>query len=379
MGTAAMRLFDDLERTEEDPKDYSESTFAYYNRSARPGVVAMRELLERWFAIFPVTGQADVRGRFHSPIEYQHQAAFLELYMHELLVRLGFAVELHPPAKSVTTRPDYLVSQNGEPMFYVEATLAGIPSAGEQAAASRTSVVYDAINAMDSPNFFIGVEVRGAPATPPPARQIRTDVTTWLSTLDPDTVRASYDTKEQIPALEWTKDGWSVLFRPIPKGPKFRGKPGVRPIGIHATEPRWLNTQGDIKDAIENKSSRYGKLALPYLIALNVLTLHCDRIDILNALFGDETTLITWGPDGIPTSQAGERKRNGALFGPSGPRRQIISGVLVASNLCPWSMGVGMYGRAELGRLLYLPLHIADPPGGNEGHHNFPCRAAPWL
>jgi hypothetical protein len=168
-------LFDDIERTDKRSKNYSESTYRYYNQSARPGVAAMREMLERWFANFPEAGQAHLRGHFCSPIENQHQAAFFELYIHELLVRLGFAVEVHPAPGSVGTRPDYLATQEGTPKFYLEATLAGVPSADQQAAGSRTAVVYDAINTMESPNFFIKVEVRGTPATPPPARQMRSD------------------------------------------------------------------------------------------------------------------------------------------------------------------------------------------------------------
>ena len=365
-----MRLFDDLVRTDQTAKTYTESTYAYYNRSARPGVAAMRDLLEQWFAIFPITGQGHIRGHFRSPIENQHQAAFFELYLHELLVRLGFAVELHPPAESVATHPDYLASRNGKPAFYVEATLAGVPSAAAQAAGSRTAVVYDAINTMDSPNFFIGVEVRGAPATPPPARRMRNDVAAWLSTLDLDLVRALDDDRNEVPTLRWTHDGWSVVFRPIPKGPKFRAKPGVRPIGVHMSEPGWLNTQGDIKDAIEKKSSRYGNLGLPYLIALNVLSLHCDRTDVLNVLFGDETTLVSEKPDGTLAVEAGERRRNGALFGPTGPRRQIVSAVLVVSNLNPWSMGVDtprLYHNPWAQNVLSsshwdLPQYVPDHP-----------------
>ena len=204
-----MRLFDNLERTDQSAKTYTESTYAYYNRSARPGIAAMRDLLEQWFAIFPITGQRHIKGHFRSPIENQHHAAFFELYLHELLVRLGFAVELHPPAESVATHPDYLVSKDGRPAFYVEATLAGVPSAAEQAAGSRTAVVYDAINTMDSPNFFIGVQVRGAPATPPRARRMRTDIARWLSALDPDTIHDLYrdgkgdsDAYVETPGLE---------------------------------------------------------------------------------------------------------------------------------------------------------------------------------
>lgn len=50
-----------------------------------------------------------------------------------------------------------------------------------------------------------------------------------------------------------------------------------------------LYLQQDIRKAIDEKS-RYGSLDHPYVIAINVLNeFGVDRIDVFNALFGDET------------------------------------------------------------------------------------------
>ncbi len=48
-----MQLFDTGPRTELRHKKDSESSFEYYNRSARPGISVLREILERWFERFP--------------------------------------------------------------------------------------------------------------------------------------------------------------------------------------------------------------------------------------------------------------------------------------------------------------------------------------
>ena len=79
-----MQIFDDIPRTETRAKNERESFFPYYNRSARPMIAAVRQLLESWFARIPADAQRDLRARLRSPIDSQHEAAFWELYLHEL-------------------------------------------------------------------------------------------------------------------------------------------------------------------------------------------------------------------------------------------------------------------------------------------------------
>jgi hypothetical protein len=46
-------VFDDIPRTYMGPSGFAEGTFAYYNRSARPEVGRVRDLLERWVEAYP--------------------------------------------------------------------------------------------------------------------------------------------------------------------------------------------------------------------------------------------------------------------------------------------------------------------------------------
>jgi hypothetical protein len=100
-----------------------------------------------------------------------------------------------------------------------------------------------------------------------------------------------------------------------------------------------MNTHGEIRKAIENKAKKYGELELPFIIAVNVVANHCDNIDIMNALYGDESILVTQAAGGRLTERPG-RKLNGAWFGPQGPRNSLVSGALIFECLSPWSMGV---------------------------------------
>jgi hypothetical protein len=91
-----MSLFDDLMRVETRPKRQNEASFDYLNRSARPGIAAIRLLLEGWFVRLPDSGKADLRARFRKREEVSHLGAFFELFCHELLCRSGYEVEIHP-------------------------------------------------------------------------------------------------------------------------------------------------------------------------------------------------------------------------------------------------------------------------------------------
>jgi hypothetical protein len=72
---------------------------------------------------------------------------------------MGFEVQVHPNLSGDRkTHPDLLALKDGQRCFYLEATLAG-PSGeglGEQA---RIKQVYDILNEMRSPNFFVGIRL----------------------------------------------------------------------------------------------------------------------------------------------------------------------------------------------------------------------------
>jgi hypothetical protein len=120
-------------------------------------------------------------------------SAFFELFLHELLLRMDNRVEVHPTLQGNPRRPDFLVLPLVGSSFYVEAVLAMDETNEEAAARARMHAVYDAINRMDSPHFFIGMNVRGTPDTAPPGRQIRALLERQLADLDPDVVGRTFE------------------------------------------------------------------------------------------------------------------------------------------------------------------------------------------
>jgi hypothetical protein len=155
-------------------KLYSESVYAYYRDSERPSMVAIRELLEKWLAEVPVSEQLDLAQRFRSPILRQHRSALFELYLHHLLVSSGLQVQFHPDVAGTTRHPDFLVLKDGTPRFFLEAIAVG-NSAKEESEINRINQVYDALNALQSPDFYLSIQVQGAPASQPAGAKLRKD------------------------------------------------------------------------------------------------------------------------------------------------------------------------------------------------------------
>jgi hypothetical protein len=315
-------------------KRHGESIYAYYRDSERPGIITIRNLLEDWFLEVPPTEQLDLQQRLRSPIERQHRSAVFELFLHHFLIRCGFDVEFHPAVPRVTTHPDFLVSRNGQALFYLEA-IAVSNSAREEAETNRMNQVYDALNNFESPDFFIGMRLEGAPETPPAGARLRGELARWLATLDREAIRQCYleERYEDVPTHEWSHDGWRIVFDPMPKGDEARRNTSVRPIGM--TMPmraRQLTLDESLRDGVAGKD-RYGRVALPLVVAIQVVEdFRIAKIDVMNGLFGQEAITV----DHQGTSRPG-RVPNGAWVSPTGPIHRSVSAVMAWSTLEPWN------------------------------------------
>jgi hypothetical protein len=330
-----MPLFDDIPRADHRPRRQNESTFAYMNASARPGICAIRRCLEDWFAHVPVAAQANLRGRFRSQGTSQNEGAFFELYWHELLLLSGCELQIHPPL-DVSTSPDFLASRAGLRRFYVEATLAMPP--GDAAADRRFAELHDTLDRMNSPNFFLDIQFRGDPQGNFRGRALRERLERWLEQLDHDEISRLYREHghDAVPSFTWPEQGCVLTFTPIPKGPTFRGQPDVRAVGIvMPMELRELRTHDDIRAAIIGKAAKYGDLGLPLVVAINVLDDFCEDDDIWNALFGDEQVVAIREQDGQWRHEWGRRLPNGAWIGRNGPRNGVVSAVSIVHQLSP--------------------------------------------
>ena len=338
-----MKLFDDVERHDMRPAQNSEAEFNFQNRSTRAEVNRLRGMLEEWFSHYPDSEKPELRARFRSSIDSQHQAASFELFLHELLLRLGYHITLHPKVPGKTTKsPDFLAEASSNDRFYIEATLATGDSFKETAAQARMNIVYDTLNrAVDSPNFFLWLSIEGEPTTQPPTRKLATFLKASLDKLDPDAVTEIYKAggMDALPRWQFEYEGWKIEFRPIPKKTESRGKPGVRPIGMTSYGFRCEDHRTPIRESIVDKAGRYGELDLPYIIALNAVK-PVDQVDIMEALFGKEQFVVSFSQSEPvkPIQSEMSRAPDGVWTSPSGPRYTRLSGVLLVNRFTLWSL-----------------------------------------
>jgi hypothetical protein len=336
-----MKLFDETQRVGNEAAGYAEPNFVYLNRTARNEFVQIRNLLEGWFHRYPGSGQQDLRGRFRSQNNYQHQGAFFELFLHELLLRLNCNVILHPSLDETSKAPDFLVEPQINQKFYLEAKVTTGISDDNEAARARENEVYDVLDRLiKSPDYFLWLTVRGAPATPPPAKKLSSFISSQLDILNYDEIIRVYDLHEHdsLPCWHFEHDGWQIDIRPIPKKSKARGIIGSRPIGMRGTGFNWVDHRTPIRDSIISKSKKYGELNLPYVIAINAME-PIDEIDIMDALYGKEKYSITISDDNTIISEPKiTRVPDGVWIDPKGPRYTRISAVLMVTELTTWNI-----------------------------------------
>jgi hypothetical protein len=327
-------LFDEMERTETRAKHDREPIFTYVNSSARAPIAAERQVLEQWFERYPASGKDDLRARLRSPIDAQHQSAFWELYLHELFSGMGYTLEPHPDIETSTNHPDFFVERDDIVQFYLEAVVAGLPSAKNAGAEARLAEVFDLVNKLQTSDWFLHVEYRGLPGTPPPVKPLRDQLKTWLAGLDRAVIEEMLKSEDwdSLPRFEWTHDGLSLSFTASPRSEKTRGATNTRPLGIRIGEAHLIETDNDIRRVVEAKAKKYGELKIPLVVAVNVISEHCDDIDINNALFGNETITVTRTPEG-EFAESGNRLPNGVWFGKKGPRNKTVSAVLIGNKI----------------------------------------------
>jgi hypothetical protein len=355
-----LRLFDEIERTETRPRKEREPTFDYWNTSARKAVGLLRSIIQEWFGSYPADAQKDLWARFRSPIDSQHQSAFWELYLHELFLGMGYALEVHPTIAGTANRPDYLVTAGREPVFYLEATVAGLPSQENAGAEARLREVFDLVNKLENPDFYLEVEHTGLPNTPPPVRGLRKDLEKWLKSLDVDPIRGAWrdGAFDKLPSLRRSHNGLTLTFRPIPKS---RSAQGERAIAIAAGDAHLLTADEDIRASAESKAGKYGELTLPIVIAVNYAGDHCDDFDISNALFGRETLKVAKRSDGSYDWGPGRRLPDGFWFGKNGPRNLNVSAILIANDVNAYSAGTTtpqLIRNPYLDKMLALPFYL---------------------
>jgi hypothetical protein len=300
----------------------------------------VRQLLDEWFDSYPEPHRADIGRRLRSPRLFD--AAFFELFLYRLLRALGYSVALHPELDlSSGRRPDFLVDGQGQ-HFVLEATIATDKSMKRAGVDRAKAQLIDDINRLTSRDFMLDVRVNRVGVRQPAGQKIRAYLKQELTRLDPNRVadlwRNGYD---KVPKLIYEDADTTIIFTPIPVKAERRVDGPRRIVGGISTGAVQVTTAEALRGAVVRKAGRYGRLDLPYIIAVNVAAdFPPDTDDAVRALFGDERFVIHDAPDGSPVVET-VRMSNGAWGSARRPKYRRVSAVLIGRHITPWSFASG--------------------------------------
>lgn len=335
----APKVFDSVKRTDDSPKRNAESDFIFYNRSARPEIAKIRDIIENYINNYPQEEIKELISRFQSGDDVHFRSASFELFLHEALIRQGFTLTPHPELSNGSPyKPDFLVSDTDGHCFYLEAVLATEKNESDRGGEARKGAVLDTLAKFPHGNFMIALDDEGSPKSPPSGKKLKNKIHTWLDSLDPDEILKKIDSEgfDSIAPMVWSHDEWHLQIRPIPLEPERRGTSSTL-IGVGGMEGGWIDAWSPIRDAIKFKGGKYGVLEIPLVVAVNLDSFHLDRIDEMQALFGQEQYVFKSGTDAEPEMR---RASNGAWYGKRGPQYTRVSAAWIFNDLHASSLAV---------------------------------------
>jgi hypothetical protein len=313
-------IFDNAPRASTEHKRVSQPIFDYLNNSARPGSEVTRGLIEDWFSRYPAAEQDELRSRFRSG-DTPLAAAFHELSLHELLVRQGCKITLHPSVAGTTNRPDFAVEDPDGFQFLLEARTSMEVNSGPNYS-PRYNRVLDFLRNTDFDGFLIGVCELTAGGSHVATRRIEQHIVSVLA------VHCATDEAViAIPPFE--EDGWRIRLKAF-RRTSYPNRTGLLYLDSSRTltSPRY-----PLRSAVKDKAGRYGQ-DLPLVISVSSLDPMLTDCDLQCQLLGQ-----------------------GGISGSKG--RPQLSAVLFTNNLWPATLLTGLVGSR-----LYLNPHAERPYRG---------------
>lgn len=333
------RLFDDFVRTDVSPCGHTEREFAFLNRTSAHPFRCVRDEIERWFAEIPAPSCAGLAARARGD-DQEWASVFWELYLHNLLRRAGFSVEIEPQLPGVTTKVDFL-ARRGQCSIAIEATTVLGPSA-EKAAHQRKLTVYDSLRRLNSPNFWLEVDIFEEGPSDLAVGRHRADVESWLASLDPNALedRLAQEGDESLPTHAIRSAGWHVELAAWPRAVGDRGK-AYNPLGAFGPgQASLIDDITPLRKRLRAKGSHYGDLDVPLVIAVLMLRDFADERDVMSALFGTAAIQYTQRlrKEDPPPWARRIRRDDGYFLRSTGPIHPGVSALLVAERLRPWNI-----------------------------------------
>lgn len=323
-------VFDIAARADMGPASFADGAYAYLNRSARPIAGLIRDMLETWLAVYPIGERDELVKRLRSDDAEEHESAFFELMLHELMRRRGFNIAaVHPVLPHTEKTPDFLIETPSGEQFLLEALVVMGRSDKE---AIQTRWLHDAIHVVESvkpSHHFLSVRYRGAAAHQLPLSKLAKAVEAYVVGLPEGDLAAH-------PPLRFEKHGLRLDIRAA-----RRFKPAganARSLGGVSGPAHFVVDTTDAREKLKKKITRYGKPDIPYVIAVNHFKPAYKAESIVDVMFGAPR-------EAGGAEQEYTRDFGGLLFKPTGPQNTRVSAVLACDGVNAWSVP---YRRATL-------------------------------
>jgi len=302
----------------------------------------VRNQWDGWYSRFP-DASGSLRSRFRGD-DHNHDGAVFELFLHELLTRLGLSVIFEPNLDDGRS-PDFLVT-GADRAAFVEAPYLKQPFTTP----ALEAPVLDAINELAdgvSPAIGLSVEVEGALKRAPSLRQMKRQAAAWLDQLDPQEVSWTREFQTTI-EVDPEYGDWRLTLAAIPRG--LSGNLVV----IGPTRGGPFNVHEDLRGAVERKSNRYRGLTLPLVVAADIQGFDAERIEE-EALFGQEAIRIQTNP--AHDRRRAQFARTGKALWFDNDRGRIrnagLTALMMVHDLAPWTV-------ANVSVCLYLNPYVED-------------------
>ena len=319
------------------------SRFDSLNQSAIPAMQTARDELERWYSRFP-DQDGDLRSRFRGA-DHNHDGAFFELFLHELLPRLGLCVEVHPKLEDGRC-PDFLVSGSAGKAF-VEATYLSQPST----VPPLEDEVLNAIDDLDGDvpaDLGLSVWVTGTLKQAPSLKPITQKVCRWLNGLARRNSSWHDGPEKRIPV----DPKYGNLVLTLQAMPRSADSRVIQAWSTHG----WSGSIGEeICKAVSKKARKYNNLDHPLVVAVNIASAGAD-LNEEDALFGQPALRLRRDSSSDAWSSAGSVRTGKALWFDNRKRRHHypwLSAVMMFHNLAPWTV-------ANVSACLYLNPYVDD-------------------
>ena len=321
-------LFKYRQRTRTEPLRRSEALFDFYDSSASSGYDEFRSVVNNWLAQMPVNDRAELISRMRYGGDREFGASLSELSLHAFIVGSGCRASPHPEVPGSTKRPDYAAFEAEALVAYIEVTTVS-PAAAQEAEENRENPIFNAINGATIPaGSILGYNLVRAGKTSPALRPLVADVERWAR--DNAELASTKEVTKKFTAGDWIIELDLYSGGDNPEPPK-------ETIGVAAMRGGIIAPHKDLRDALYEKSNRYGLLDKPFLIAVadgknqlfNRTSIHSA---LTEAVFGDEIVQFNGKVHEITHA------KNGFWHGPKGPRNQHVSGVLLLPETGLWKL-----------------------------------------